>query len=51
MLQQPAEVAQLYRTPGLSQSAAAALLRKAQAKVSPDITGIDTELVRLVLSL
>ncbi|KAK9837421.1 hypothetical protein WJX81_001177 [Elliptochloris bilobata] len=44
VLTEQREVVQLYRSPGLSASAAAALLRKAQAKVSEDIVGIDSEL-------
>ena len=43
------EVVQLYRTPGLSASAATSLLRTAQQKISGSITGIDTELVRHLL--
>ena len=46
VLQQAREVVQLYRTPGLSRSAAETLLRRAQQKVSADITGIESELVR-----
>eukprot|EP00884_Botryococcus_braunii_P021813 jgi/Botrbrau1/8315/Bobra.0081s0004.1 len=38
------EVVQLYRTPGMSQSATTALLRKVQAKISSQIVGLDTEL-------
>jgi len=37
------EVVQLYRYPGLSESAARTLLRKAQAKVTDAIVGIDGE--------
>lgn len=39
-------VLQLYRSPGLSPSATSSLLRKAQARVAPSISGIDTEVVR-----
>ena len=46
VLTQAREVVQLYRSPGLSASAGAALLRKAQAKVSGDIVDIDSELAR-----
>lgn len=46
MLTQAREVVQLYRSPGLSASAGAALLRKAQAKVSGDIVDVDSELAR-----
>lgn len=38
------EVVQLYRYPGLTQSKARTLLRKAQDKASPKISGIDGEL-------
>ncbi|KAA6424168.1 MAG: putative phosphoribosylformylglycinamidine chloroplastic mitochondrial-like [Trebouxia sp. A1-2] len=43
-LQQPAEVVQLYRYPGLSKSAAATLLRKVQQTVSLDIEAVEAEL-------
>lgn len=46
VLTQAREVVQLYRSPGLSTSAGAALLRKAQAKVSGDIVDVDSELAR-----
>ena len=39
-------VLQLYRSPGLSPSATNSLLRKAQARVAPFISSIDTEVVR-----
>lgn len=41
------EVVQLYRYPGLTESKARTLLRKAHEKASTKITGIDGELVRL----
>lgn len=37
-------VLQLYRSPGLSASKAATLLKQAQAKTLPEVTGMDTEL-------
>ena len=40
-----AGVAQLYRSPGLSASQARTLLRQVQAKVSSNISGLDSELV------
>lgn len=39
-------VVQLFRYPGLTASKAKTLLRRAQDKASPNITGIDAELVR-----
>ena len=44
-LQGAAGVVQLYRSPGLSASQARTLLRQVQAKVSSDISGLDSELV------
>ncbi len=44
----PGGVVQLYRYPGLSESKANTLLRKAHDKASAKITGIDGELVRLL---
>ena len=38
-------VVQLFRSPGLAESKARTLLRKAQGKASPSITGLDGELV------
>lgn len=37
-------VLQLYRSPGLSASKAATLLKQAQAKTLPEVTEMDTEL-------
>ena len=44
-LQGTAGVVQLYRSPGLSVSQARTLLRQVQAKVSSNISGLDSELV------
>ena len=44
------KVHHLFRSPAMSPSALATLLRKAQLKASPHITAIDTELVRRPLS-
>ena len=44
-------VVQLYRYPGLTQSKAKTLLRKAQEKASAKIVGIDGELVSRAVML